>query len=106
MVHNKKLADERGISIESRKRIDELHEICDKAITQMEMFDFETPAYQVALLLWRLSQEELQKLWGFDKDKSRWCEWRLPKCTCPKMDNEDAGRYIYFSMDCPLHNIR
>jgi len=32
---------------------------------------------------------EQQKLWHFDEDKNfhRWFE--VPKCTCPKLDNED-----------------
>jgi len=47
----------------------------------------------------------LQRLWGFPEDKNyhRW--WYHSKCSCPKMDNDDAypTGYSYISGDCPLH---
>jgi hypothetical protein len=48
---------------------------------------------------------ELQRLWGFKEDARFHKFWEYPKCTCPKMDNNDSypsGRYSIHS-NCPLH---
>lgn len=48
---------------------------------------------------------EMQKNWHFPQDAS-YHEWyRVPKCTCPKMDNEDRRGTEYKSIDpqCPIH---
>ena len=48
---------------------------------------------------------EMQKSWRFTQDRN-YHEWyRVPKCTCPNMDNADwrgTDRRI-ISMDCPVH---
>lgn len=48
---------------------------------------------------------QLQKLWGFPQDKNFHRFWLRPKCTCPKMDNDDAYPTGYYNIsgDCPLH---
>lgn len=47
----------------------------------------------------------LQELWGFALDENfhRW--YHVPKCTCPKMDNNDrlGTKYKIYSGDCPIH---
>ena len=51
------------------------------------------------------TENQLQELWGFSKDAKFHRFWQTPKCTCPKMDNEDAypTGYYNISADCPLH---
>ena len=48
---------------------------------------------------------EMQKAWHFPQDRN-FHEWyRVPKCTCPNMDNADwrgTDRRI-ISLDCPVH---
>ena len=47
----------------------------------------------------------LQELWGFPRDARFHKFWDYPKCTCPKVDNEDnypTGFYI-IDKECPLH---
>jgi hydroxymethylpyrimidine pyrophosphatase-like HAD family hydrolase len=48
---------------------------------------------------------EMQKAWHFTQDRN-FHEWyKVPKCTCPKMDNADnrgSNRRIIV-MDCPVH---
>lgn len=49
---------------------------------------------------------ELQRAWGFSEDAKFHTWWyKIPKCTCPKMDNADVTgvdlRYI--SENCPYH---
>lgn len=48
---------------------------------------------------------ELQDLWGFDRNTRYHRFWALPKCQCPKMDNDDwyGTKYSIKAVDCPLH---
>lgn len=48
---------------------------------------------------------KLQELWGFPKDARFHRFWEAPKCTCPKMDNDDNYGYGPFVINtvCPLH---
>ena len=57
-------------------------------------------------MLFKLNKE-LTKLWNFDiNDTEKYYRfWETPKCSCPKLDNEDrysVGDYIY-SFDCIIH---
>jgi hypothetical protein len=56
-------------------------------------------------LRWTQNEFNLQRLWGFTEDSRLHAFWRSPRCTCPKLDNEDlygVGYYVQ-SGDCPLH---
>lgn len=48
---------------------------------------------------------QLQKAWGFKENKNYHRFWETPKCTCPKMDNDDSYPSGYYVIDsiCPLH---
>ena len=103
MVANKELIKKRGITEKGEQTINELHEvllICEK---DMEYNDVESNAFQGALENWREAKGLLQKEWGFDVDSSMWEEYRLPKCTCPKMDNDDVGKFMFVDASCPIH---
>jgi hypothetical protein len=47
----------------------------------------------------------LQDLWGFTRDSAYFKRWYRPRCTCPKMDNNDRypTEHYITTMDCPLH---
>ena len=47
----------------------------------------------------------LQDLWNFEYDPNYIKWWKYPKCTCPKLDNEDAYPTGYYVIDnnCPVH---
>jgi len=47
----------------------------------------------------------LQTEWGFPLNKNFHTWYNVPKCTCPKMDNEDnrGTDYRIISEDCPVH---
>ena len=49
----------------------------------------------------------LQQNWGFPESINYHKFWNRPKCTCVKMDNDDAYPVGYYSinMHCPLHGI-
>jgi hypothetical protein len=48
---------------------------------------------------------ELQDLWGFPRDARYHKFWLRPKCTCPKLDNEDAYPTGFYTtnQECPIH---
>lgn len=48
---------------------------------------------------------EMQKAWRFPQDRT-YHEWfKVPKCTCPKMDNSNnrGTNQRIIVMDCPIH---
>ena len=103
MVANKRLINEMGISSEDEEKINMAHEVrlvCEKDMEYNEVDSYE---FQHALTRWRNMQRVLQKLWGFPPNKHKWKEWHLPKCTCPKIDNDDVGNHYYITNTCPIH---
>lgn len=47
---------------------------------------------------------KLQDAWGFERNANFFRIWERPKCTCPKMDNEDRYPYGHIiSGGCVLH---
>jgi hypothetical protein len=52
-----------------------------------------------------LAEFELQKLWGFPEDSKFHRFWHTPKCTCPKLDNDDnyPSGYYSINLQCKLH---
>lgn len=50
---------------------------------------------------------ELQALWGFWQDIKWHRFWTVPKCSCPRTDNEErypTGKYIH-SFSCLVHGL-
>lgn len=48
---------------------------------------------------------QLQKLWKFEQDQTFHKFWELPKCSCPKLDNEDLSGtgHRYIDTNCIFH---
>lgn len=48
---------------------------------------------------------KLQSLWKFNRDASKHRFWKRPKCSCPKLDNEDryGTNFAIYSGNCILH---
>ncbi len=92
------------LSEEAISNIQKLYEVEDLHIKKM----IATNNQEQLMLLeddWHNIQFELQKQWGFKEDINYHKWWYLPKCRCPKMDNEDfwpTGYYVKVE-DCPLH---
>ncbi len=103
MVANPELVKRMKISPENVSKIETLHELCDILIADMFRQNPKSKEFKNTLQKWRMVQFELQQLWSFKVDQGKWCEYRLPHCTCPKMDNDDMGYHMYFSADCPIH---
>jgi len=103
MVTNPKLLKIQGVS-KHKSGIDILHD------TRTKLFELMQETDDVSSLRFyndQLDQLEytLQELWGFPKDSSWHRFWDRPKCTCPKLDNDD--RYpspVYIiNPDCKVH---
>lgn len=52
---------------------------------------------------WTENEYKLQDLWGFERNWQMHQGYKLPHCTCAKLDNDDMGFHYSISMDCPLH---
>jgi hypothetical protein len=46
-----------------------------------------------------------QKLWGFEQSSDYHYWWKVPKCTCPDLDNRDSygTKYRHMNGNCPVH---
>ena len=101
---NKELAEDRGLSEETIKKIEELHHqryTIFKVSEEMADDDSQQKLFSD----WMNIERELQDLWGFDRDDNMIKFWTFPACSCPQMDNNDAypyGYYVY-SGACVIH---
>jgi hypothetical protein len=52
-----------------------------------------------------MTEFALQEAWGFERDIRYHRFWLLPKCSCPKMDNEDnyGTDFLLRDLTCILH---
>ena len=103
MVANPELVKRMKVPLKNVMTIDRLHMIVDELISDMKKTDPKSAEFKELLQKWRQVQFELQQLWSFKVDQGKWCEYRLPHCSCPKLDNDDMGYHMYFSGDCPVH---
>jgi len=99
-MHNKVLADARGISKDDRIKIDELH---DKLYDITDNPDYcENPVELIESL-----EHDLQKLWKFPQDRNYHSWWTaISGCLCPRIDNLDAigTEHRVVNLDCKWHN--
>ena len=102
---NKELAEDRGLSAPTVAMIEGLHEYRKHIFLVSE--ECGTDSLQRELYKeWYSVEQELQDLWGFDRDDNKIKFWNFPACSCPQMDNNDAypyGYYVY-SGDCVIHS--
>jgi len=103
---NKDLIKEQNLSDDRVKRILTLHYQKMQIFEAMKKIDDADDLKKYDMYLNEI-EFELQYEWGFDCNQKFFKFWERPKCTCPKMDNDDrypTGYYITNS-DCPLHGI-
>lgn len=77
----------------------------DKILKKMENTN---DKYLLRSLARRVERLEFiqQDLWRFPLDESYHFWYRVPKCTCPKMDNAEAWgvrNHRIIVSDCPIH---
>jgi hypothetical protein len=101
---NKHLIREKNISDETLNNIKRVHHEKLFLFTEMDKTDNVETLRSYAKMITKL-EFELQELWCFPKDIKFHKFWELPKCKCPKMDNDDAwgSGYYIVSGQCPIH---
>lgn len=101
---NDKLAKLNNVSDENIAKIVKAHIFKLKQFELMEQTDNKCLLKSLADVIEQI-EYELQELWGFAKDKNfhRWFD--VPKCTCPKLDNEEriGTSYRIIAVHCPVH---
>lgn len=100
---NLKLAEKQKLSKKDIYNIGKAHGYIDWLKADMNNCKPNHKKYKDVLKLWTEMQFALQTHWKFDRDSTYHPTWTLPHCTCPKMDNADAGRHRYFHVKCPVH---
>lgn len=103
-ILDRDLVSKQHLTEQQIAKIKELH--CVKSIIFDCMFDSDDKEelHILAELLERL-EYALQQAWGFPQDRNKHMWWRVFKCTCPTMDNEDAygTEYRCINTKCPVH---
>lgn len=102
---NPRFIDQQGIDKEGIEKLKEIH--FERMQIEDEMENTDDPVLLHELAKKRENAEfKLQEAWGFPQDANyhRW--WEVPKCICPKMDNEDnyGTEYRIIRDDCPVHS--
>lgn len=98
------LANKQGLTAEDMENLKILHV---KKLTLFEAMEKETNVILLKLMAKEFQRIEfaMQEAWKFPKDKT-FHEWySVPKCSCPKWDNEEMrgiDRKI-ISCDCIIH---
>ena len=100
---NLSLAEERGLSYDDIRIIETLQKVRDRIHKKLKTKEAE-PTTTVAKFLEEI-EETLGEIWFGKADLSYYKFWEVPRCICPKIDNEDIypSDSYYYSMGCPLH---
>jgi len=105
---NQKWIKDKVIDADGVAKLEEIHA---KRIDLFNRIEKETDVIKLNEMAKEIDEIDfaLQDAWGFEKDIKYHTWWyRLPKCTCPKMDNREmVGTDLRItSLDCPLHGGR
>lgn len=103
---NPTLIKRQNIDSDGLKLIKELHKIKYSVLKQMEETDDSVKLKELGKSITDI-EFKLQKAWGFKEDINYHRFWDVPKCECPKMDNEDSypsGHYV-INQNCPVHGV-
>lgn len=101
---NESLAERQGVTDQEMINLVQLHQEKLTIFDQMQATTDRNELRRLAGLVETI-EFEMQKNWHFPLNKT-FHEWyKVPKCTCPKMDNEDRRGTTYQIIDakCPIH---
>lgn len=101
---NRALVEKMGLDQNQVNKILVLHQEKHDVFDAMKETDDKKTLRNLAKLVTQI-EFDLQEAWGFQKDSS-FHEWYMvPKCTCPKLDNQDrkGTPYNVYSSTCPIH---
>lgn len=104
---NKYLAEEHAISDTQLDEIKKLHRHSHTILSEMEKTD-DYDELNYLFWLWEKTQYSLQVAWGFPEDRGYHKFWTVPKCSCPRLDNEERyplGNYVV-NTNCKVHGLK
>lgn len=104
---NEKLAQKQGCTDQEIINLVNLHQYKLSVFDLMEATDDVAELRRLADIV-KSIEFELQKNWHFPQNAD-FHEWyRVPKCTCPVMDNADlrGTKYRIYAPNCPIHGDR
>lgn len=101
---NERLAEKQGITDQELINLVELHQQKLHVFDTMNATDDPIKLKQLAKLVEDF-EFEMQKNWHFEQNVNMHEWYRVPKCICPKMDNEDrrGTEYRIYNATCPIH---
>jgi len=111
LVLNQRLVKKQGLTEDDVRKVMELHEFREGVFNSMEKLDPLKRSDVENLRVWAAIVEEtefkLQDAWKFTRNRNMHSWWyRVPHCTCPKLDNEDNMGLPYRTINasCPIHS--
>ena len=101
---NPDLLEKQKISQRTERWLRSSHEIKAEIFGAMEATDDPVTLKALAKIETALEFHQ-QELWGFKRDENMHYWWQVPKCRCPKLDNQEryGTQYRIVSGDCPVH---
>lgn len=86
------------------EKINKLHRVREIYLTLLDISDNKDQIRYISSLITQI-EFQLQRLWKFKEDSSYHRFWELPKCDCPKMDNQDVygTGHRYINPNCIIH---
>ena len=103
---SKDLIKRNGVSFEAISRLKTLYYHKMILFEAMENIDDSKTLRKYDIKLTKI-EFEIQKRWNFKPDLNYHKFWERPKCTCPKMDNNErwGTGYSIINGRCPLHGV-
>jgi len=103
-ILNARLISNQDLKKEEVDKIYKLHRVRNCYITLMNISTSKEDLRYLSQIVTQIDFQ-LQRLWKFKEDSSYHRFWDLPKCDCPKMDNQDVygTGYRYINPNCLIH---
>lgn len=103
-ILNPDLLKKQKISKRTEKLLISSHDVKVAIFAAMEQTDDPATLKVLAKVETALEFHQ-QKLWGFEPNEDFHYWWRVPKCRCPKLDNQEryGTPYRIVSGACPVH---
>jgi len=104
-ILNKRMLIRQGITdLKVIEALKESHITKFEIFEKMENTDDPQKLHQLAIEFEQLEFAQ-QTLWGFKMNSNYHYWWKVPKCTCPDMDNYDTygTKYKHVNSNCPVH---
>lgn len=102
---NRYLVHRQNVSDEELAKLIELHVQLQRTYQQMEQTDDVHLLRELAAECTEIEFQQ-QKNWHFTLDANFHNWYKVPKCDCPKMDNDDrkGTKYHVYNVNCIIHS--